>query len=131
MVRDCNVTEPLERVVYHPDMPELETLDEFHYHHRLQQRGGTALVLYSSPTCGGCRVVERLLPRAAPPHVGLFKVDVQVSQALARAHDIFHLPALLLYRDGRFHARLACEITSTTLARAIQAALERPPEEEP
>jgi len=112
-------------------MPELEPLDEFRYHHRLREVGGTAVVLFSSPTCGTCRGVERRLPPAVPPGVGLFKVDVLVSQALARAHDIFHLPELLLYRDGRFHARLACEVTPPALARAIEAALAQPPQEEP
>jgi thioredoxin-like negative regulator of GroEL len=118
-------------MVYHPAMPELETLDEFRYHHRLREAGGTALVLFSSPACGACRSVERHLPLAAPQGVSLFKVDVQVSQALARAHDIFHLPDMLLYRDGLFHARLACQVTPAALARAIAAALLQPPQEEP
>lgn len=112
-------------------MPELETLDEFRYHHRLRETGGTALVLFGSPGCGACRVAERRLPEAAPDGMALFKVDVQISPALARAHDIFHLPELLLYRDGRFHARLACEITPPALARAIRSALDQPPQEEP
>jgi hypothetical protein len=112
-------------------MPELEPLDEFHYYHRLREAGGAALVLFSSPTCGACRAVEQRLPRSVPPGVGLFKVDVQISPALARAHDIFHLPELLLYRDGHFHARLACEITPPALAAAIREALAQPPQEEP
>ena len=112
-------------------MAAMEALDEFHYHHRLQEMGGTALVLFSSPDCGTCRVVERHLPGVVPAGVGLFKVDVQVSQALARAHDIFHLPQLLLYRDGEFHASLACEINAGSLARAIDQALAAPPQEEP
>ncbi len=112
-------------------MSALEPLDEFHYHHRLRDAGGTALVLFSSPTCGTCRVVERRLPGAAPNGVALFKVDVQISPALARAHDIFHLPALLLYRHGEFHARLACEISPTALEMAVMEALAAPAQEEP
>ncbi|HNU64424.1 MAG TPA: thioredoxin family protein [Thiobacillaceae bacterium] len=116
---------------YHVAMAAWEPLDEFRYHHRLREVGGTALVLFGSPGCGACRVAERRLPGAAPPGVGLFKVDVQLSPALARAHDIFHLPELLLYRDGHFHARLTCEIDAASLARAIDRALSSPPQEEP
>jgi thioredoxin-like negative regulator of GroEL len=112
-------------------MPALEPLDEFHYHHRLRDAGGVALVLYTSPTCGTCRVVERRLPEAAGDAVKLFKVDVQVSQALARAHDVFHLPTLLLYRDGRFHARLDCEVSRSALGQAMAVALAAPAQEEP
>ena len=116
---------------YHAAMPTLEPLDEFRYHHRLREAGGVALVLFTSPTCGTCRVVEQRLPATAPPGARLFKVDVQVSPALARAHEIFHLPALLLYRDGEFHARLDCEISPSALERAMTAALNAPAQEEP
>jgi thioredoxin 1 len=61
----------------------------------------------------------------------LFHVDVQLCPGLARAFDIFHLPDLFLYRAGRFHARLACELTPAALARAIDTALAGPAQEEP
>ena len=116
---------------YHLGMPPLEHLDEFNYPHRLRAAGGVALVLFSSPTCGTCRVVEQRLPGAAPAAVHLFKVDVQTSQGLARAHEIFHLPALLLYRDGVFHAHLACEVSPIALRDALATALAAPAQEEP
>lgn len=106
-------------------------LDEYHYHARLLEAGGVALVLFSSPTCGTCRVVERRLPLAAPAGTHLFKVDVQQASGLARAFDVFHLPALFLYRDGHFHARLACEISVPALREAMERALAEAPEEEP
>ena len=112
-------------------MSALEPLDEFQYHHRLLQAGGVALVLFTSPDCGACRTVERLLPGIAPAGTQLFKVDVLHATALARAFDIFHLPALLLYRDGRFHAVLGCEATAAKLPACILAALDQPAQEEP
>jgi thioredoxin-like negative regulator of GroEL len=112
-------------------MPELESLDEFQYHHRLKETGGIALVLFSSPTCGTCRVVEGRLPREAPAGVRLFKVDAQLSPALARALEVFHLPALFLYRDGEYHAPLDCEISTPALNSALTAALAAPAREEP
>lgn len=112
-------------------MPDPIPLDEACYHRRLAATPGTALVLFSSPACGTCRMVERRLPGAMPSGAVLFKVDVQQATALARAFEIFHLPELFLYRQGHFHARLRCEISPSALAAAIDRALELPAEEEP
>ncbi|MDP2832497.1 MAG: thioredoxin family protein [Pseudomonadota bacterium] len=106
-------------------------LDESRYHPRLLETGGIALVLFTSPSCGTCRVVEKRLPLAVPAGTHLFKVDVQKSTGLARAFDIFHLPTLVLYRDGHFHARLDCEVTPPALHAALAQALAGPAEEEP
>lgn len=108
----------------------MQDLDEFSYHHRLKRQHGVALVLFSSPTCGVCRQVERLLPEAAA-EVALFRVDVQKSPGLAREYDVFHLPALFLYRDGHYHARLDCQVAPAILRRRVATALAEPPEEEP
>jgi thioredoxin 1 len=110
----------------------LHPLTEFNYHPTLAQTPGASVVLFSSPECGSCRTVERLLPEAAAGAVTtLYKVDVQQATALAREFEIFHLPTLFLYRDGRFHAVVQSEVTPGKLQRAIAAALAAPPEEEP
>lgn len=106
-------------------------IDEFHFHARLRQTPGAALVLFSSPDCGSCRQVERRLPAAVGPDIALYKVDVQKSTALARQYEVFHLPALFLFRDGHYHAKLECEVTPEKLERAIEAALAGPAQEEP
>lgn len=106
-------------------------LDEARYHASLLETGGAAVVLFTSPACGTCRVVERRLPEAVAAGTHLFKVDVQQATGLARAFDIFHLPTLLLYRDGHYHARLDCEISAAALREAMARALARPAEEEP
>lgn len=106
-------------------------LDESSYHRRLLQTPGIALVLFSSPACGTCRVVERRLLEAAPSGAHLFKVDVQRATALAREFEIFHLPALFLYDHGHFHARLDCEVSRAALGAALDRALAMPAEEEP
>lgn len=113
-------------------MPQaMPLLDEFHYHHRLRQTPGKSLVLFGSATCGACRLAERRLPDVAPPDVRLYRVDVLVSQALARALEVFHLPSMFLYVDGHYHARLDCPLTREALAGAIDLALALPPQEEP
>lgn len=111
---------------------ELQPLTEFDYHHVLAATPGVSLVLFTSPDCGTCRVAERLLPHAAAGVAGTcFKVDVQEATALARAFDLFHLPALFLYKDGHFHAVLAAELTPERLRQAVLAALAAPAQEEP
>ncbi|MEO1767456.1 thioredoxin family protein [Thiobacter aerophilum] len=109
----------------------LPSLTEFDYHQRLAATPGPALVLFSSPDCGACRVAERLLSHALAGRVTCYKVDVQQATALARAFDLFHLPALFLYRDGHFHAALRSELTAEALRAALDAALASPPQEEP
>ncbi len=109
----------------------MRTLDESCYHPVLLDTGGISLVLFTSASCGTCRAVERRLPRAAPPGCHLFQVDVQKATGLARAFDIFHLPSLLLYSDGRFHACLDCEVSAVALSAALVAALSAPAQEEP
>lgn len=109
----------------------MDLLDESTYYRQLAQTQGMALVLFTSPACGTCRVVERQLPASAPPAAQLFKVDVQVASALARAFEVFHLPTLFLYVDGRYHAHLNCEVTPAKMRAAIEHALLQPAEEEP
>lgn len=108
-----------------------EALDEFDYHRRLSNRPGPSLVLFSSPTCGTCRNVERRLPEAAPAGMPLFHVDVQLSPGLAKAMEVFHLPTLFLYQNGDFHARLDVPVSPEALRPAIDRALAAPAEEEP
>jgi hypothetical protein len=108
-----------------------QSLDEFDYHRRLAAADGLALVLFSSAACSTCRAAERLLPVAAPADTQLFKVDAQLSLALTRAFDLFHLPGLFLYRDGHYHTRLDCLLTPAALRPAIEQALARPAQEEP
>lgn len=111
---------------------QLIPLDEFDYHHVLARTPGPSLVLFSSPDCGSCRTVERLLPRAAAGVVDrCFRVDVTRATALARAFDLFHLPALFLYRDGHFHAVIEAPVLPEALQRAIRAQLKAPAQEEP
>jgi thioredoxin 1 len=109
----------------------MQLLDEATYHRLLAQTRPLALVLFSSSSCGTCRVVERQLPLSAPAEAQLFKVDVQVASALARAFEVFHLPTLLLYVDGHYHARLDCAVTPAALRTAIDNAVSQPAEEEP
>lgn len=107
-------------------------LTEFDFHARLTQSAGVSLVFFSGPDCGICRRMENLIPVLADGRAAhLYKVDVQVSTALAREYEVFHLPSLFLFVDGRFHAPLHAEPVAGKFADAMDRALSAPAHEEP
>lgn len=111
---------------------QLYPLSEFDFHPRLAQSRGVSLVLFSAPDCGSCRVWRQLLRDFASPllHHG-YLVDVQTATALANEYDVFHLPALFLFIDGKFHTPIQSQAGPAQLHEAIAAALERAAREEP
>jgi len=110
----------------------LVELTEFDFHPRIARSPGVSLVMFSGPDCGSCRRLEKLLPcLAAGRAAHLYKVDVQTSTALAREYEVFHLPGLFLFVDGRFHAPLHAEPVMEKFSAAIDQALNEPPHEEP
>ncbi|MGE5027229.1 MAG: thioredoxin family protein [Betaproteobacteria bacterium] len=107
-------------------------LTEFDFYPRLRQSAGASLVLFSGPHCSACRRAESMLPQAAAGMVAhLFRVDVEKSTALAREYEIFHLPAMLLFVDGHFHAVIESALLPESLRQAIMTALTLPAEEAP
>lgn len=87
-----------------------ERISEGAFHHRMEATKGLAVVLFTAPHCSACRAWKRRLPVAlADLNVRFHEVDVSEATGLARHFDIFHLPTIYLYRDGRFHAELQCE----------------------
>ncbi len=108
------------------------SLGDSDFYHELAATAGPVLVMFGAPTCGTCRKVEKLLPIAVAGLVsGLYKVDVQQSMGLARAYEVFHLPALFLFVDGRYHAPLESEVTAVKMQQALEQALAAPPQDEP
>jgi len=115
---------------YYP-MP-IKELTEFDFHSTLTASAGVSLVMFSGPNCGACRHLERILPELTHHLVGhLYKVNVQESTAVARAYDVFHLPSLYVFVDGRYHGPLHAEPTRSTFSPALKALLASPPQEEP
>jgi thioredoxin 1 len=111
----------------------LARLDQFTFHHTLAATPGGALVIFTGPACGACRRLKGILNE----HVGefadlhLFEVDAGEDMALTREFEVFHLPALFLFRDGHFHCELHSEAQPHLLRRAIDAAFAAPPQEQP
>lgn len=108
-------------------------LDQFEFHHVLAATPGLALVCFTGPACGACRQLKAMFAQHAQlfTDIRLFEVDAERDLALTREFDVFHLPALFLYRDGHFHCELHAEMHPTGLRAAIEAALSVPPQEAP
>lgn len=114
-------------------MNAIATLDQFDFHHRIVATHGPALVLFHTPGCASCRHWRRLLADYAVLHddVTLYQVDVQRDMALAHEFGLFHLPALFLYLNGRFHCEFQSEARMEDLSVAFKAAMGAPPQEAP
>lgn len=109
------------------------TLDDLNFQHVLRDTPGVALVFFTAPTCGACRSLKQALGvflRTYEP-LPVFEVDAVHNGGLVNALDIFHLPALFLYVDGRYHRELKCEALPVRIHQAVEAALSLPAEEEP
>ncbi len=105
---------------------------EGEFHARLAATGGVAVVLFSTSHCGACKAWKRLLPDALSSLVDVFyEVDVREATGVARYFDIFHLPTVYLYRDGRFHAELQCEAWHETIRETVRSLLAAPAQDEP
>ncbi|HET9462801.1 MAG TPA: thioredoxin family protein [Thiobacillus sp.] len=113
-------------------LPAFSRLAEGDFHRRLAASSGVAVVLFSAPHCGACRVWKQLLSAALAEAAGaFFEVDVGEATGVARYFDIFHLPTIYLYRDGRFHAELQCEARQAAIRQAVQSLLAAPTQDEP
>lgn len=108
-------------------------LDQFTFHHTLAEAPGTSLVFFTRAGCGSCKRWRQVIAAYLPsdPALRVFEVDAEREAALTREFDLFHLPALFLYRNGHFHAPIECEASVARLTAAISAALAAAPRESP
>lgn len=111
----------------------LPTLSQFDFHPRLADMTGPALVMFSSPGCGGCRHLRRVLQEVAErePAWHIFEVDAQRDSALVNEFEVFHLPTVFLFQGGEFHSQLRAEARPVAIISATHEALRQPAEEAP
>ncbi len=114
-------------------MTGFRPLDQFQFHHTLEQTPGLSVVMFSSRGCGACRNFKAMLERAQPslPGLNLFLVDAERDMALVREFEVFHLPALFLFVDGRYHRPIQCEARPEAFAAAVAEARSAPALEAP
>ncbi|MDJ0738199.1 MAG: thioredoxin family protein [Gammaproteobacteria bacterium] len=109
------------------------TLSQFDFHARLEALTGAALVMFSGAGCGACRHLRRVFAEVhrQRPDWGLFEIDAGRDQALCNEFEVFHLPTVFLFSDGRFHCQLEAEARPSAIIAATVAALQQAADEAP
>ncbi len=111
----------------------LVSLHQGEFHHTLADTQSVALVLFTSPECGSCRQIKKLLPSLVETHSDwqIFEVDAQQEMGLTQEFEVFHLPTLFLYHAGAFHCELRAQATLTDIQDKVAEALQQPAQEAP
>ena len=112
-------------------MPRI--LDQFDFHSTLMDTTGVSLVMFTSPGCGSCRHLHKVVLTVAnqKPEWHLFEVDAQRDAALTREFDVFHLPTLFLFVNGEYHCEVRAEATPAAIIEATLTGLSQPAKEAP
>ena len=110
-----------------------KSLNAHNFHHQLAESSGISLVFFTHAACSSCRAWYELLIRFQQhqPEINLFTVDAQEEMALTNEFEIFHLPALFLYKDGEYHAPFECVASLDSISEKITTLLKQPAIEMP
>ncbi|MCU0950086.1 MAG: thioredoxin family protein [Burkholderiaceae bacterium] len=105
------------------DAPDWQRWPAHDVHRRLRVACGRVLLMFARRGCGTCRVAEARLPTLARGRIDtLVYLDADDCGGLLREFEVFHLPAMFLYRDGVFHAPLSTSLQPEAFAAAIDSA---------
>ncbi|APZ44571.1 hypothetical protein BW247_06265 [Acidihalobacter ferrooxydans] len=107
----------------------MEALAHDDLHERLARARGVVLLLFTAVGCGVCRQMRAALTQCQALRV--IEVDAGLDPALANEFDVFHLPALFVYRDGRYHGPLAVEPLPARIEAGLSALLAAPAQDPP
>lgn len=112
---------------------EIQSLNELEFYRVLAETAGPSIVFFTKPGCSACRFWKRLLDELLQQRhdIHVYMVDAEQNMGLSHEYELFHLPALFLFRDGEFHCELQAEARLPHLLAAIDAALAAPAEEAP
>ncbi len=112
---------------------EFEAVSQFDLHQRMAETPGVAVLLLTAPACGSCRAMRAALLELARSRsdLRLFEADAGREAGIVQEFEVFHLPALFVWRDGEYHGALQAEALPARLAAALDALLAAPPQEAP
>lgn len=110
----------------------IQSLDDSNFYHRLEETSGQSVVFFSRQGCASCRRWKRLLGGLVREQdISIFEVDVEQNMALANEYELFHLPALFLFKNGEFHSELQSEARLPAFLEALKQAGHAPAQEAP
>jgi len=107
---------------------QIHRLDPSDYYPLLDDRLAPSLVIFTAPACGACRRLVSVLTEMDPMEgMDVFAVSAERAAGLIEELEIFHLPAIFLYRDGDLHAEIHAVLKPEALRSAIESAQRAPP----
>lgn len=114
-------------------MSTIKALTQFTFYPQLEQTSGLSLVYFTAEGCSSCRHLTMLLDQLQQQRddLSIYRVDAQQDQALVSEYEVFHLPALFLFKNGHYHAAIHSEARLTSIEQAISSANSAAAEEAP
>ena len=85
-----------------------------------EQKG--VILYFSNEACSVCKILKprvKVLVEDAYPQMNLYYIDTEKSPLIAGQHRVFTIPTILIYFEGREHARLSRNIGMHQLEEAI------------
>jgi hypothetical protein len=92
---------------------------------------GVSLLVFTSATCGNCRIAREQLPDMDLAVRRLCWIDAGMNGGLAERYEVFHLPALHVVRDGVYYGALQATLADWDIRRQVRLALSSYPAELP
>ena len=93
----------------------------------LERPDQDAIAFFSSPRCGACRRLAHKI-KEEDIHTPIFLIYAEDAPGIIEEFSIFHLPTLLVFRQGEPHCTLDIDWIES-LQKQIDNALMRPPQE--
>ena len=122
-------------------MSFVSELDEFTFFPTLEESQGIVMVFFTGPHCASCHHLKNLLNVEHAQFTQYFsqsnivfkayEIKADKAAALVNEFGVFHLPSMYIYNNGEFHCELQAEAIPMKLIKAIEAALDKPAEDEP
>ena len=108
-------------------------LSQFDLHHRIAENPAPTIVFFGSDGCSSCRHLHEILKlvRQRRPDWLVYEIDAQAEMGLTREFEVFHLPAMFLFKQGNFHCEISCEASPSAVEEAVTAAMQQPAQEAP
>ncbi|MGC8467782.1 MAG: thioredoxin family protein [Acidithiobacillus sp.] len=111
----------------------VQKVSELGFWQRMAESRGWLILFFSSAGCASCKHWRRLLSQYEQQRSDLvvWEVDAGIDMGLTREFEVYHLPALFLFRDGRYQRPVEVEARLPALDAWLRAREQWPAEELP
>ena len=111
----------------------MERVSELGFWQRVVQERGWIILFFSSAGCHSCKIWRRLLAEweRHRDDLQVWEADAGIEMGLAQEFEVFHLPALFLFRDGCYQRPMQVEARLSAFDPWLAAQAELAPEEAP